>query len=131
MSAFLVFCVVVLAQSGAPHAQALTLPDGKFASLSEYLSGTWKWERQEPRQTVIMKFEGNGAFYFNNLTIDLQHWGKYVVSDGNLKVIVSRSCSNQSRNCEDRNPPLDLDYPLTPASAGVFMSNAEKWERQK
>src|SRR5690242_14369097 len=51
------------AQSPSP---GVNLPDAKYASLPAYLAGTWKWERQEPRQTMIMRFGPGTAFFFHN-----------------------------------------------------------------
>jgi hypothetical protein len=123
--------LIVLSAAFAVRAQTITLSDGNYASTAAYLEGTWKWERQEPRQTMIMRFSQDGSFYFNNYTIDLQHWGRYTATGQELALQVTRSCEGKGKVCENRNPPLDLSYSITPRSANVFMANTERWEREK
>ena len=131
--AYLVGAVLALTLAPAPEAaaQAIKLSDGSYASTGAYLEGTWKWERQEPRQTMIMRFGRDGSFFFHNYTIDLQHWGTYRAVGQQLFLTLTRSCENQSSNCQDRSPPKDLDYAIAPTSANVFMANSERWERVK
>jgi hypothetical protein len=116
--------------SPAP-AQGVTLPDGKYASLPAYLAGTWKWERQEPRQSMIMRFGPGNAFFFHNFTIDLQHWGTFSVTADTLTVFLTRSCSEKSTNCGDRSPPDKMEFGFQADSANVFQSSGERWERMK
>lgn len=123
-----IVALLALAMPFAAAAQQLNLPDGKYASPAEFIIGTWKWERQQPRQTVIMRFERNGAFYFHNMGLRLEHYGSYGVAGGQFNLRVNRTCEN--KQCSTRNPPMDVQYPFTPVSAKVFMSNDEKWERQ-
>jgi hypothetical protein len=129
--AALVAAHLLVAPCGTAWAEPLILSDGRYASEAEYIAGNWKWERAEPRQTMIMRFGRDGSFFYHNLTTDLQHWGSYVATGGNLQVKVTRSCENKGTNCEDRKPPATLEYPCTPVSANVFMSNSERWERMK
>jgi hypothetical protein len=123
--------LLMLATALAAQAQQITLSDGNYASTGAYLEGTWKWERAEPRQTMIMRFGRDGSFYFHNFTIDLQHWGRYTASGKDLALKVTRSCEDKGNACENRNPPLDLNYTITPSSANLFLANTERWERQK
>ena len=123
--------LVLLATGSAARGQPINLPDGNFASTTAYLIGTWKWERPEPRQTMIMRFGTDGSFFFHNFTIDLQHWGTYVTAGQHLELTLTRSCEEQGKNCETRDPPKKLEYTITPASANVFQSNQERWERMK
>lgn len=111
-------------------AQALNLPGGSYASATEFITGSWKWERQEPRQTVWMRFERGGGFFFHNVTTGLQHYGQFAATGNQLNLTLNRSCENNGARCADRSPPLVVNYNFTPTSAGVFMSNEERWERQ-
>jgi hypothetical protein len=126
-----VVALLMLTSGLAARAQQITLSDASYPSAGAYLEGTWKWERQEPRQSMIMRFGRDGSFYFHNYTIDLQHWGRYTATGERLAVKVTRSCEDMGRLCEDRDPPLDLSYAFTPTGANVFMANTERWERQK
>lgn len=119
-----------LALAAPAGAQALSLPDGSYASPGEFIVGAWKWERQEPRQTVWMRFERGGGFFFHNTTTGLQHHGSYSASGGGLHLNITRSCENNGARCADRSPPMVVNYNFKPVSAGVFMSEAERWERQ-
>ena len=109
----------------------VNLPDGKYPSTAAYLQGTWKWERAEPRQTVIMRFGRDNSFFFHNFTIDRQHWGTFSAAGQKLSVVVTRTCDNKGSVCENRSPPLNVEYPIAPSSANVFQSGAERWERMK
>ncbi|TMJ31183.1 MAG: hypothetical protein E6G95_03895 [Alphaproteobacteria bacterium] len=131
--AFTAFAVGLLALLTAfvADAQQVKLSDGTYPSTAAYLEGTWKWERQEPRQSMIMRFGRDGSFFFHNFTIDLQHWGTYRATGQKLAITLARSCEDKGKNCETRNPPKDLDYSITPTSANVFMANTERWERMK
>jgi hypothetical protein len=131
--AFTAFAVGVIAlmTAFAAQAQQVKLSDGTWASTGAYLQGTWKWERQEPRQTMIMRFSRDGSFFFHNFTIDLQHWGTYRATGESLAITLTRSCEEKGSNCENRNPPKDLAYTITPTTANLFMANSERWERMK
>lgn len=131
--AFTAFAVGVLAlmTTFAVQAQQIKLADGTWPSTGAYLQGTWKWERQEPRQTMIMRFNRDGGFFFHNFTIDLQHWGTYRATGATLSITLTRSCEEKGANCENRNPPKDLEYTIRPTTATVFMANSERWERMK
>jgi len=128
--AFTAFAAGVLALMTAfiADAQQVKRSDGTWPSTAGYLEGTWKLERQEPRQTMIMRFERDGSFFFHNLTIDLQHWGTYSTAGQNLSLTLLRSCEDKGSNCENRK---DLEYAIAPTTANVFMANAERWERMK
>ncbi len=128
---WLAVCVLALTAAFAVEAQQVKLSDGSYPSMAAYLQGTWKWEREEPRQTVIMRFGRDNSFFFHNFTIDRQHWGSYSASDGKLAVVVTRTCDDKGSTCENRNPPLNVEYPVAPNSANVFMSQTERWERMK
>ncbi|MBX3501989.1 MAG: hypothetical protein KF889_21315 [Alphaproteobacteria bacterium] len=119
-----------LALPAPAAAQALNFPDGSFASPGAFIVGSWKWERQEPRQTVMMRFEPGGGFFFHNLTNGLQHHGSYSASGAGLHLNITRSCEDNGARCASRSPPMVVNYNLTPVSAGVFMSETERWERQ-
>ena len=123
--------VLALMTAVSADAQQVKLADGAWASTAAYLEGTWKWERPEPRQTMIMRFRRDGSFFFHNFTIDLQHWGRFRAEGQHLALTLTRSCEDKGGNCEDRNPPKKLEYAITPTSANVFMANSERWERQK
>jgi len=110
-------------------AQGLDFPDGKYASLAAYLAGTWKWERQEPRQSMIMRFGPGNAFFFHNFTIDLQHWGTYQATNDMLAVFLTRSCSEKGSNCNNRSPPEKMEFSFKPIGAHAFTSSSERWER--
>jgi hypothetical protein len=112
-------------------AQQVRLADGTWASTGAYIQGTWKWERPEPRQSMIMRFNRDGTFFFHNFTIGLQHWGTYRATGEKLAITLTRSCEDKGNNCENRNPPKDLAYTITPTTANVFMANTERWERVK
>ena len=122
------FVLVALCLGLAATARAQALPGG-FNSYADYIVGTWKWERMEPRQTMIMRFERGGAFYFNNYTIKLEHWGSYSASNGQLNISLNRSCEDKT-TCENRSPPKELQYQFQPNGADVFMAGSERWERQ-
>jgi hypothetical protein len=123
----LLFFVPSLSAQG----QQITLSDGSWPSTAAYLAGTWKWERQQPRQTMIMRFGADGSFFFHNFTIDLQHWGSFTAGSQKLALSVTRSCEDKGGTCENRNPPLALEYTIKPTAANVFMANTERWERLK
>jgi hypothetical protein len=131
LSAVIVGTSLILAFAQGTMAQQLTLPDGKYASPAAYLAGLWKWERQEPRQTMIMRLGGDGTFFFHNFTVDIQHWGKFTATADKLNIMLSRTCEKQGSDCSDYDPPKRLDYPYVPTGADVFMSSAERWERMK
>jgi hypothetical protein len=131
LSAVIVGASLILACAQGAMAQQLTLSDGKYASPTAYLTGTWKWERQEPRQTMIMRFGSDGTFFFHNFTVDIQHWGRFTATDDKLNITLSRTCEKQSTDCSDYDPPKPLDYAYRPTGADVFMSSAERWERMK
>ncbi|UYN93215.1 MAG: hypothetical protein KIT25_14210 [Enhydrobacter sp.] len=128
MQRLVMLVLLALALPFAAVAQQLKLPDGIFASSADYIVGTWKWERQQPRQTVIMRFDRNGAFYFHNSTLRLEHHGSYGVAGGQFNLRVNRTCDKGQ--CADRKPPMDVNYDFTPVGARVFLSNDERWERQ-
>jgi hypothetical protein len=138
MRSFARFCVALLAVAALwlltlpspAAAQALNLPDGSFASPGEFIVGSWKWERAEPRQTVWMRFEQGGGFFFHNQTTGLQHFGTFTASGGGLHLNIIRSCESNGARCADRSPPLVVNYNFKPVAAGVFMSETERWERQ-
>lgn len=110
----------------------VNLPDGKYPSTAAYLAGSWKWEKPEPRETMRMKFGPGSTFFYENVTTDLQHFGQYVMlPDGNARVTIGRSCSNRGANCQNRAEPMVVVDPISPVSADVFMSNSEKWERER
>ena len=111
-------------------AQAMNLPDGSFDSPAAFIVGSWKWERAEPRQTVLMRFDQGGGFFFHNRTTGLQHLGSYTASAGGLHLNITRSCDDNGARCADRSPPMAVNYNFRPISAGVFMSETERWERQ-
>lgn len=123
--------VLALVTASVAEAQQVKLADGTWASTGAYLEGTWKWERPEPRQTMVMRFTRDGIFFFHNFTIDLQHWGRYRAVGQKLSITLTRSCEEQGGNCETRNPPKNLEYTISPSSANVFMANTERWERMK
>jgi hypothetical protein len=123
---FAVVAVVLLCLAAAT-ARAQNLPSG-YASYGDFIAGAWKYERQEPRQTMWMRFEQGGVFNFDNTTIELKHWGTYTIKDGELLIVINRSCDPKS--CENRSPPLTLTYRITPVDAAVFTSGSERWERQ-
>jgi len=123
--------LVLTTTAAAAGAQPIVLSDGTYGSPGEYLAGTWTWDRPEPRQTMMMTFERNGGFYYKNLTTGLEHWGSYSVKNDEFHVVVKRSCSEQGTNCADRDPPLTVENNFKPTSANVFMSNDERWIRQK
>jgi hypothetical protein len=123
--------LLALMTAFAAQAQQVRLADGSWPTTAAYLAGTWKWERQEPRQTMIMRFTGDGGFFFHNFTIDLQHWGRYRAVGQNLAITLTRSCENQGSSCETRNPAKDLEYTITPTTANLFMANTERWERMQ
>lgn len=125
-----VLALWILVLPAPARAQPLNLSDGNYASLSEYIVGTWKWERVEPRQTVQMRFDRGGGFFFHNMTTGLQHQGSFAVTGNQFHLTIVRSCENNGARCQDRAPPLVVNYNFTPSSAGVFMSNDERWERQ-
>jgi hypothetical protein len=131
--AFIGVAVWLLALTAAfgAEAQQIRLSDGTYPSTAVYLQGTWKWERAEPRQTVIMRFGRDNSFFFHNFTIDRQHWGSYSAAGGKLSVVVTRTCDDKGTTCENRNPPLNVEYPIVPSSANVFQSESERWERMK
>jgi hypothetical protein len=130
--AFAAFAVVLgLMTAFAAAAQQVKLADGTWPSTAAYLEGTWKWERQEPRQSMIMRFGRDGSFFFHNFTIDRQHWGTYRGAGQTLSLTITRTCDNQGKICEDRSPAQDLAYAITPTTANLFMANAERWERMK
>jgi len=128
---FAAIATVLMLVFAPAHAQQIKLSDATYTSASAYLDGIWKWERPEPRQTVIMRFNRDGTFFFHNLTIDLQHWGTYRATDNSFSVSLTRSCEKQGSDCANRTPPKTFDYPFTPTSANVFMSKTERWERMK
>jgi hypothetical protein len=131
LTVWLACAVGMMLGAAAAGAQPIALSDGTYGSPSEYLAGTWKWDRPEPRQTMMMTFERNGGFYYKNLTTGLEHWGSYSVKGDEFHVVVKRSCSEQGTNCADRDPPLTVENNFKPTSANVFMSNDERWNRQK
>jgi len=122
---------LLLVPGVAAQGQEIKLSDSSYPSTAAYLAGTWKWERPEPRQTMIMRFGRDGSFFFHNFTIDLQHWGTYSAAGQHLDLTVTRSCEEQGKTCEDRAPPKHLEYTISPTSANVFQSNTERWERMK
>ena len=123
--------LLALTAAFTAQAQQVKLSDGTYASTAAYLEGTWKWERQEPRQTVIMRFGSDSSFFFHNFTIDRQHWGRYSAASGKLSVVVTRTCDDKGKNCENRDPPLNVAYDIVPTTANVFMAQSERWERMK
>jgi hypothetical protein len=54
-----------------------------------------------------------------------------MLPDGNIRVTIGRSCNNFGADCQNRAEPLVVVDPISPVSANVFMSNSEKWERQR
>lgn len=118
--------VGLLLPAGA-WAQTLTLPDRSFSSLNAYLVGTWKWERPEPRETMIMKFDADGAFSYQAVRKGLQHRGRFGIDAGRIHLTITETCNP---GCTTREPPARHDYPLTPKSANLFVSDDERWERQ-
>jgi hypothetical protein len=110
----------------------VVLPDHKYESTDAYLAGNWKWERAEPRETMRMRFGPGSTFFYENSTTGQQHSGQYaMLPDGNVRVTIGRSCDNFGAACQNRAEPLVVVDPISPVSANVFMSNAEKWERQR
>jgi hypothetical protein len=122
--------MLALMTAFAAGAQQVRLADGTWVSTAVYLEGTWKWERPEPRQTMIMRFSRNGSFFFHNFTVDLEHWGRYRVDGQHLALTLTRSCEDKGSTCKNRNPPKTLEYTIVPTSANMFMANSERWERQ-
>jgi hypothetical protein len=43
----------------------------------------------------------------------------------------ARSCEDKGSSYENRNPPKDLEFSITPTTANLFMANTERWERMK
>lgn len=116
--------------ASAAYAQALVLPDGKFASKRDYLYGTWVWERQSPRQTVQMRFSRKGDFFFYNLTTGLSHYGRFESRAKRLYLVIRRTCTNNGKKCANRNPPRKVDYDFRPVRADQFISSDEDWRRK-
>src|SRR5204863_5000028 len=56
------FALFLLAPGLVVQAQQVRLSDGTYASPRAYLEGTWKFDRPEPRQTMIMRFGRDGTF---------------------------------------------------------------------
>jgi hypothetical protein len=113
----------------AAHAQALALPDGKFASKAEFLHGTWVWERQSPRQTVQMRFSRNKDFFFHNLTSGLTHYGRFETTKVGIHLVIHRTCTANGKKCSKRDPLLVVDYDVRPVKANEFYSKDEHWLR--
>src|SRR5690242_7296572 len=120
-------CAVALMLGAASaSAQPIVLSDGTYGSSNEYLNGTWKWERAEPRQTMTMRFERNGDFYYRNNTTGLEHWGTYSIDGDTFRIVLKRSCAEKRTECADHQPPRDVDNKFKPLSANVFMSASER-----
>jgi hypothetical protein len=127
----LVGVLLSLTASLGVSAQPVELKDGKYPSMKDYLVGAWNWERQEPRQTVRMRFGRDGGFFFHNLTLGLQHYGTFTTKGTSLLLKISRTCAKNGAQCESRNPAMEVDYALVPVSANLFTSDKERWERMR
>jgi hypothetical protein len=114
------------------QAQQLVLSDGsRYATAVDFYTGTWKWERPQPRQTAITRLGRDGSFFFHNLTNGLQHIGRYKAGSTTFTVAIERSCSDNGARCQSHEPPAVKDYPFQPVSADLFQAGIERWERQK
>jgi hypothetical protein len=123
--------LIVAALAGVAHAEEVVLPNSRFPSMTEYLNGTWVWERKAPLQIRRMRFSRNGVFLYENLTLGLIYHGRYEVKPGALRVIIYRTCdnTNSGQKCGERTPPLDRSMSLHPVGADAFDSQAERWNR--
>ena len=112
--------------SSAAYAEPIAIEGKNFASVSDYLIGDWKWERQEPMQTVFMRFNRDGSFLYRNEAVKLEHTGRFTTSSNGIEVTILRTCNPQ---CTGRNPPTVLPYPLVPQTLNYFRSADEEWYR--
>ena len=127
--AIIIACLCLIAAPFAVRAQ-VTLPDGKYNSVTAYPAGTWDWHKVETNEVMRMKFGPGSTFFYENVTTGLQHYGQFaMLPDGNVRVTMGRSCDNHGASCQNRKEPFVVVDPISPVSANVFMSNEEKWER--
>jgi hypothetical protein len=129
--AFGILIAVALVGAAGAQTDEVVLPDGRFASMTDYLAGTWAWEREAPRQTRHMRFSRNGDFLYQNLTLGLIYHGRYEVKPGALRIIIHRTCDipSSGQTCGERTPSLDRSMSLHPVGAHAFDSQAERWNR--
>lgn len=118
---------LVLLSFGDARGEPLVVSGTRYESLADFLYGTWEWKRPEPRQAVQMRFSLNGDFFYNNFTTELIHYGRFVAKTNSLELTISRSCSKG--NCNSRNPPLVVSYPIQPEEKNLMYSAFEKCDR--
>jgi hypothetical protein len=117
----------ILAWSVSATAQSLVVAGTSYASPAEYLVGTWQWLREKPQQLMQMHFARNGDFFFNNLTAELIHYGKFEATKDSIRLTITRTC--EKGKCRSPNPPALHNYPLRPLEPNVMYSADEKWNR--
>ena len=66
----------------------------------------------------------------NNDGIAIVASGRYEVRGRLLHLVVTRWCETKDA-CRTSDDPSAVDQPFKPVSADVFMSNSERWQRQK
>jgi len=120
---------MVLALATPARADPIELADGKYASAEEYVVGTWVWQRDQPRETRKLTFEKDGGFVYVNAQSHVAS-GRYEVRGQLLHLVVTRWCETKD-TCRTSDDPSAVDQPFKPVSADVFMSNSERWQRQK
>jgi len=120
---------IALALVTPAHAEPIELADGKYASAEDYVIGTWVWQRDQPRETRKLTFGKDGSFVYVNVQSHVAS-GRYEVRGRLLHLVVTRYCETKD-TCQTSDDPSAVDQPFKPVSADVFMSNSERWQRQK
>jgi hypothetical protein len=123
----IVGAILAIALPFAASAQQTNLPGG-YASLTDFVVGTWKWERQEPRWTVVARFERSGAFRVHYRPDEIIILGSYGLAGGRFYLRLTQRCDHGQ--CRTIDPPREVDYPVNVVNAGKFTSADEVWERQ-
>jgi hypothetical protein len=121
--------LAALALTTPARAEPIELADGKYASAEDYVVGTWVWQRDEPRESRKLTFERGGGFVYVNAQSHVAS-GRYEVRGRILHLVVNRWCETPD-TCRTSDDPSAVDQPFKPVSADVFMSNSERWQRQK
>jgi hypothetical protein len=113
---------------GDARSEPLVVSGTRYASRTDFLYGTWEWLRQQPAQKIQLRFSRDGTFFFNNFTTGLTHQGRFDADKTEaMHLTITKSCDKEG--CNNRNPPLIVEYPMRPSAANIFYSADEKWDR--
>ncbi len=111
------------------RAEAIVVPGGRFASMQDYLAGSWAATRPATHVNFRIRFMRNGQFSFSDQAGGTSVHGRYEGRPNAVHMWIQRACNDHGRNCEDRNPPTEATYPISPLNANEYESADEHWRR--